>query len=84
MQLQFSGRTLWFPMNMDFRGRVYPAPPILNHIGDDVSRSLLVFARKQPLGPHGLDWLKVHCVNLTGFLKRYVLGFFAFVWACVG
>lgn len=24
----------------------------------------------QPLGEHGLNWLKIHCVNLTGHLKR--------------
>ena len=55
---------------MDFRGRVYPIPPHLNHLGSDLSRSMLVFALKKPLGPRGLDWLKLHCVNLTGFKKR--------------
>lgn len=29
---------------MDFRGRVYPITPYLNHMGDDLNRSLLVFA----------------------------------------
>jgi DNA-directed RNA polymerase len=55
---------------MDFRGRVYPCPPHLNHLGADTARAILVFASGQPLGPKGLDWLKIHLVNLTGLKKR--------------
>jgi len=29
-----------------------------------------VFAKGKALGPHGLEWLKIHLVNLTGFKKR--------------
>ncbi|KAG7239014.1 hypothetical protein INR49_030279 [Caranx melampygus] len=50
----------WFPHNMDFRGRTYPCPPYFNHLGSD----------GKPLGPKGLDWLKIHLVNLTGTKKR--------------
>nr|XP_055103593.1 DNA-directed RNA polymerase, mitochondrial-like isoform X12 [Symphalangus syndactylus] len=60
----------WLPHNMDFRGRTYPCPPHFNHLGSDVARALLEFAQGRPLGPHGLDWLKIHLVNLTGFKKR--------------
>lgn len=60
----------WFPHNMDFRGRTYPCPPYFNHLGSDVTRALLVFAEGKPLGPKGLDWLKIHLVNLTGLKKR--------------
>lgn len=55
---------------MDFRGRVYPVPPHLNHLGSDLARSMLVFAESRPLGPKGLDWLKIHLINLTGLKKR--------------
>lgn len=55
---------------MDFRGRVYPIPPHLNHLGSDLARSLLIFNQKQPLGPNGFRWLKIHCINLTGLKKR--------------
>lgn len=55
---------------MDFRGRVYPIPPHVNHLGSDMARSLMVFALGKPLGPDGLDWLKIHIVNLTGLKKR--------------
>lgn len=55
---------------MDFRGRVYPIPPHLNHLGSDLARSMLVFAESRPLGPTGLDWLKLHLINLTGIKKN--------------
>uniref|UniRef100_A0A8D8LS94 DNA-directed RNA polymerase n=1 Tax=Cacopsylla melanoneura TaxID=428564 RepID=A0A8D8LS94_9HEMI len=66
----FKGRVFWLPHNMDFRGRVYPCPPHLNHLGSDMARSMLMFARRNPLGPEGLNWLKIHCINLTGLKKR--------------
>lgn len=55
---------------MDFRGRVYPIPPHLNHLGSDLARSLLVFHQAKPLGVDGFVWLKLHCINLTGHKKR--------------
>lgn len=66
----FRNKIFWLPHNMDFRGRVYPVPPHLNHLGSDLARSMLIFALGKPLGPKGLDWLKIHCINLTGFKKR--------------
>lgn len=63
-------QVFWFPHNMDFRGRTYPCPPYFNHLGSDVTRAILVFAEGKPLGPQGLDWLKIHLVNLTGLKKR--------------
>ena len=66
----FRNNIVYFPHNIDFRGRVYPLPPHFNHMGNDLSRSLLVFAKGKPLGSEGLDWLKIHCVNLTGKKKK--------------
>uniref|UniRef100_A0AAY4CEM7 DNA-directed RNA polymerase n=1 Tax=Denticeps clupeoides TaxID=299321 RepID=A0AAY4CEM7_9TELE len=63
-------KVFWFPHNMDFRGRTYPCPPYFNHLGSDVTRAILLFAEGKPLGPHGLDWLKIHLVALTGLKKR--------------
>ena len=57
------------PHNLDFRGRAYPIPPHLNHIGDDLSRGLLLFGESKPLGERGLWWLKVHIANLYGYDK---------------
>lgn len=63
-------KIFWFPHNMDFRGRTYPCPPYFNHLGSDVTRAILLFAEGKPLGPKGLDWLKIHLVNLTGLKKK--------------
>jgi len=41
----------------------------LNHLGDDLSRGLLMFAEAKPLGERGLRWLKIHLSNLYGFDK---------------
>ncbi|XP_063146965.1 DNA-directed RNA polymerase, mitochondrial [Candoia aspera] len=60
----------WFPHNLDFRGRTYPCPPHFNHLGSDFTRGILLFAEGKPLGPRGLDWLKIHLVNLTGLRKK--------------
>lgn len=57
------------PHNLDFRGRAYPIPPHLSHIGDDLCRGLLLFADPKPLGERGLWWLKIHLANLYGYDK---------------
>lgn len=66
---QFLYDTFYLPHNLDFRGRAYPIPPHLNHIGDDLSRGLLHFGETRPLGERGLRWLKIHLANLAGFDK---------------
>jgi DNA-directed RNA polymerase len=63
---KFSNRKVFFPANIDFRGRVYPLPPHLNHQGADLSRGLLQFYEGRPLGPNGLRWLKIHMANVSG------------------
>lgn len=70
MYFQLRDRIFWFPTNTDFRSRVYPIPPNFNHLGSDLSRALLLFAKGAPLEEQGLKWLKVHLINLTGFKKR--------------
>lgn len=57
---------IYFPVNLDFRGRVYPVPPNLNHIGSDMCRGILTFADKRELGAKGFEWLKIHVANLAG------------------
>ena len=59
----------YFPHNIDFRGRAYPIPPYLNHMGADNCRGLLMFAKGKELGTAGLTWLKVHLANVFGFDK---------------
>ena len=57
-------------MNMDFRGRVYPIAPHLNHIGGDLSRGVLSFGERKKLNKSGFKWLKIHCANLMGLDKK--------------
>ncbi|AEO66530.1 ae40eba9-3164-45ce-8854-00a6f3c02bcc [Thermothielavioides terrestris] len=65
----FRDQTFYFPHNLDFRGRAYPLPTYLNHMGADHMRGLLIFAKGKPLGKNGLRWLKVHLSNVYGFDK---------------
>ncbi|EPQ30938.1 uncharacterized protein PFL1_01836 [Pseudozyma flocculosa PF-1] len=65
----FLGEKFYFPHNMDFRGRAYPMPPHLNHIGNDLCRGLLKFADAKPLGEAGLRWLRIHLANVYGYDK---------------
>ena len=60
---------IFFPHDLDFRGRAYPMHPHLNHMGPDVCRGLLCFAEAKPLGEQGFNWLLVQvsarCCPLT-------------------
>ncbi|PWN18317.1 DNA/RNA polymerase [Microstroma glucosiphilum] len=65
----YLGERFYFPHNVDFRGRAYPIPPHLNHIGNDLCRGLLLFADTKPLGKPGLRWLRIHLANVFGYDK---------------
>ncbi|CAO1634603.1 unnamed protein product [Sympodiomycopsis kandeliae] len=65
----FLGERFYFPHNIDFRGRAYPIPAHLNHIGDDLCRGLLKFGDSKKLGKSGLRWLRIHLANVYGFDK---------------
>lgn len=65
----FSKETFYYPHNIDFRGRAYPIPPYLNHMGADHTRGLLIFAKGKELGLVGLRWLKIHLANVYGYDK---------------
>ena len=65
----FRDQTFYFPHNIDFRGRAYPVPTYLNHMGADHVRGLMSFAKGKALGENGLRWLKVHLANVFGYDK---------------
>lgn len=73
------GHPIWFPHNVDFRGRAYPVPPHFNHLAADPSRGLLMFDEKKQLGAQGLHWVKIHLANLYGEDKRTFNGRIDFV-----
>mmetsp|Transcript_29541 Transcript_29541/g.71354 ORF Transcript_29541/g.71354 Transcript_29541/m.71354 type:complete len:1318 (-) Transcript_29541:310-4263(-) len=60
---------IYFPYNLDFRGRAYPIPPHLSNVGSDLCRGVLKFADAKPLGKRGMYWLKVHLANFAGMDK---------------
>ena len=62
-------QTIYFPHNVDFRGRAYPLPTYFNHMGADHVRGLMLFAKGKELGEEGFRWLKVHLANVYGFDK---------------
>ncbi|KAG0237059.1 DNA-directed RNA polymerase [Actinomortierella wolfii] len=66
----FADEPMYFPHNLDFRGRAYPIPPLFNHLGNDLCRGLLMFDEAKPLGPKGFTWLKIHLANLAGYDKH--------------
>jgi DNA-directed RNA polymerase len=61
---------IYFPMQLDFRGRYYYRPPFLNPQGNDIGRSLLQFADGKPISNESeLNWLRVHGANVFGHSK---------------
>ena len=66
---KFAGyRAIWFPYNMDWRGRVY-AIPMFNPQGDDMTKGILTLAIGKPIGKDGFYWLKIHGANCAGVDK---------------
>ncbi len=61
-------KAIWFPYNMDWRGRVY-AVPMFNPQGNDIQKGLLTLAVGKPIGADGFKWLKVHGANCAGVDK---------------
>lgn len=63
-----SKKAIWFPYNMDWRGRVY-AVPMFNPQGNDMTKGLLTLAKGKPIGEEGFYWLKIHGANCAGVDK---------------
>lgn len=60
---------IYFPHNMDFRGRVYPIPSFSPQ-GDDLTKGLLLFADVPPCKSYeDIKWLMVHIANCAGVDK---------------
>jgi Autographiviridae RNA polymerase len=58
--------TIYFPTQLDFRGRMYAMPAFLNPQGTDCAKGLLTFARGCKLGASGWRWLHIHLANMHG------------------
>ena len=62
-------QTIYFPQQLDWRGRMYSIPKLLNPQGSDLSKGLLRFADGKRLGDTGVWWFKIHLANLFGVDK---------------
>lgn len=62
-------RAIYFPHNLDFRGRAYPVPLVLHPQGSDPVKGLLRFSEGKPLGKDGERWLAIHGANTFGVDK---------------
>lgn len=60
---------IWFPYQMDFRGRLYPIPALLQPQGTDLAKGLLHFANGKKLNPSSIKWLEIHGANTYGYDK---------------
>ena len=60
---------IYFPHQLDWRGRAYPIPTDLQPQGDDFSKSLLQLSEAVELGEEGSVWLKIHIAGLFGVDK---------------
>ena len=60
----------YMPHQLDFRTRLYPIPVYLNHHGDDLSRSLLMFDKEVEPGSRGMFWHRVQAASFWGLDKE--------------
>ncbi len=66
-----SYESIYFPHQMDFRGRLYPIPVLLQPQGSDLAKGLLHFARGKPLDDEqALRWLMIQGANTYGYDKE--------------
>lgn len=68
---RFRARSRFYlPHAFDFRQRLVPIPPHLNHMGDDFARGLLETGWDNPVtAQEGFDWLLIHAANCYGVDK---------------
>lgn len=60
---------IWFPCNMDFRGRVYPIPSF-SFQGDDLNKGLLQFADVPPIeNEDDIKWFYIAGAEFAGIDK---------------
>ncbi|NPU64622.1 T3/T7 RNA polymerase [Bradyrhizobium sp. 83012] len=61
---------IYFPHQLDFRGRAYAVPVGLNPQGSDHAKALLTFAEGKPItNARAAGWLAINGANLYGFDK---------------
>ncbi len=59
---------IYFPHNLDWRGRVYSLTSFSPQ-GNDVTKGLLQASKGEPIGAEGIQWLMIHGANTAGVDK---------------
>lgn len=73
---------IYFPQQLDFRGRAYAMPTGLSPQGSDLSKGLLQFAEAVPLDTEeAAGWLAIHGANCYGYDKAPLEERIAFIEA---
>lgn len=62
---------IYFPHNLDFRGRVYPVT-LIHPQGNDFMKSMLEFSEGVELGKDGHTWLAFQGANMWGLDKKTI------------
>lgn len=55
---------------MDFRGRVYPYVSYLSYQGNDLARSLLMFAQTETIQTKGFEYMKLYLASSFGLSSK--------------
>ncbi|MHC5062174.1 MAG: DNA-directed RNA polymerase, partial [Planctomycetota bacterium] len=70
-----SKQSFWFPMNLDWRGRLFTmSSPFLSPQGDDPAKGLLEFAEGKEISAEGFIELQIHGANCYGEDKLTEMG----------
>ena len=79
---KFNGQTVTFPVQCDFRSRVYPIPIYLNYQGPDFAKGLLRFSQGDPIETQNdANYLGVHAANCYGLDKKTIEDRLNWVWS---
>lgn len=68
------GRTCFFPVTLDQRGRMYYRGGLLTPQGTDFCKAAFQFAKGEALGPRGLEAVEIHLANTLGADKLSIMG----------
>lgn len=63
------GQPFYFPYQLDFRGRIYAVPQIINNQADDSTRALIEFGKPEPVNEESEYWTAIHLANVYGLDK---------------
>lgn len=71
---QVGDADLYFPVQLDFRGRLYPKPSLLNFQGPDMARALLQFSESAVVtrGSEAARWLALEGASRYGKTKMSI------------